>query len=199
MTTVVSRLYDGADTAANVASELMGRGFPANLIDVIGASGDAEAQMRAARVSASSAATYASHLTGNRSVVVIRAPFNPIGAAEAAINAADAAGPIDAGVADQNAYITENPSKTHFLSVMTDHPRFFSSDIVPGSGRYRSRASSAFGMRLLSKKKRRNSVYSGGKLFMTKSLSTKPRKKSVSSGRLIFGDMMGMPSLMSHN
>ncbi len=199
MTTVVSRLYDGADTAGQVAAQLMELGFPDANIDVIAAGNGAADAMRAARVDSNAAETYASHLDAKRSMLVVRAPFNPIGAAKTAIEIADAAGPVDAGVANENAYVTETPSKRYFLSVLTDHPRYFSSDMVPGSGRYRTRFSSAFGMKLLSEKKRRNSVYSGGKLFMTKSLSTKPRKKSVTRSRPILSEAMNMPTLMMHN
>lgn len=199
MTTVISRLYDGTDAAATVASDLIGRGFPESMIDVIKAGKGSADAMRAGRVSFASAETYASHLDARRSVLVVRAPFTPIGAAKTAMEVADAAGPVNAGIENENVFVSETPGNKLFLSVLTDHPRFFSSDMVPGSGRYRNRASSAFGMRLLSKKKQRNSVYTSGKLFLTSIVNSKPRSSSVSRRRPALSEALGMPALMSHN
>jgi hypothetical protein len=192
MTTIITRLYDSAERANSVAGALKKAGFPASTYDVITQTGKKSAlsQILAARVNAPDAELYAQNLSADRALLVVRAPFNPFGAARKAREIADGELAVDVGVPNENLYVREEPSPELFGAVLKDHPRFMSSDMVPGSGRYRGRFSEAFGIPLLSRRARSKSVYSERKLMLSEMLPfpvllNRERKKStLSSGPL---------------
>lgn len=186
MTTVISRLYKDKKAADTVVKALHEVGFPDNIIDVINAGDkDAEAAMVAARVAKDAAATYAGELGDSASLVVVRAPFTPFGAAREAMKIVDGHSPMASAVSDQNMMIREQPRSDLFLSVMRDH-RLFMTDRKEMS-RNDGRISHGFGWRLLSKHKTGRSAMSGGR-FMSKMfwpmplLSRKKDKLSVYRG-----------------
>jgi hypothetical protein len=170
MTTIITRLYADKATADAVAGALAGEGFPASIINVIPAADDPAAHIRAAGVRKGSVAAVAEKLTGSRALLVVRAPFSPIGAARRAMEIVDATESIHIAGVDQNDYVESNPDPRLSLSVLTDHPRFFSMDIVPGSGIRTGLISDAFGIRLLSSRRKRDSAMRGGGFMSTKLL-----------------------------
>lgn len=193
MTTIVSRLYASKSKAQAVADALHAEGFPAAIVDVIEAgAGDTAAAIRAARVPAASAAIYAGQMSaGGKALVVCRAPFNPIGAARLAMQIVDAHDPLRSGVADENAYVSEAARSDLYLSVLTDHPRFFSMDMIPGADLARGLISNAFGIPLLSRGRRADLAMRGGGYMSTKFLPfpllTRGRRanSAIAGGRLI--------------
>lgn len=196
MTTVISRLYDSADTAQAVAGKLHDAGFPADTVDVL-TDGSVEA-LRAARLSGATSEAIAPHMTKGRALVVVRAPFTPIGAARRAMDIVDEHASVDMGIGPVNEYIREEPDhRRYFSSILSDHRLFLSSDMKPGTGRYHKTMSEIFGLRLLSKNRTRRSAISGGAFMSTKFLpfrllsKRKDRKLSVIRGRPL-SDAMGV-------
>jgi hypothetical protein len=124
MTTIITRLYPDAATAGTVVAALTARGHRSANIDVITAGGDLAATMAAARVGKAAASAYAPHVERGAALVVYRAPFAPLGTARDGIRTVDGFPAIDAGVADENAYIREEPSIDRSSAVLTDHPLF---------------------------------------------------------------------------
>ena len=186
MTTIVSRLYADPGTAQDIAARLTGMGLPASTCDVLGADADA-ARIRAARVPAGPANAYAAHLAAaGGALVVARVPFSPIGAARAAIEIADSAASVDLGLAEQNAYLAEQPDPRFFLSVLTDHPRFASHDLRPGYSEVYGPVTSLFGFSLLSRRKPKTSAMRGGaymsRMFWPMPLVTRNRRARSALG-----------------
>lgn len=163
MTTIVTRLFRDAGTAEAVASALVAKGIPAGDVDVIAGEADAAARMEAARVNPASAAIYAAHTGSGAALVVVRADFQPIGAAATAMEMMDSRQPMNVGVANENEYVRNEPKKELFVghSVMTDHRLMFG----PDKGRRRGTISGAFNLPLISKHKDRRSVFPGGGYF----------------------------------
>lgn len=185
MTTIITRLYPSGTAAHAVADALMEAGHNASYVDIISQADPAA--MTAARVSASAAAAYAKAMTGGQALLVIRAPFSPIGAANSAKAVVGRYASVDAGVSNEDDYIREQARGDRFLSILTDHPRFLSQDIGPGKGRTRTTVSSAFGMPLLSAYKTKRSVtadgtYISSKFWPMRLVSANKTKRSVISG-----------------
>jgi hypothetical protein len=112
MTTIITRLYKDMATAQGVASALTQAGHAADTVDVISRDGDggAEARMIAARVPKASAAAYAPGVGKGAALLVVRAPFAPIGTARHAMHVVNRTPAIDAGVANEDVYIREQAS-----------------------------------------------------------------------------------------
>lgn len=165
MTTIVTRLYRDAATAEALAAAMAGVGIPAGDIEVIAGAENAQARMEAARVNPASAALYAPHVEGGAALVVVRAGFQPIGAAATAIRMMDSRQPMNAGVENENEYIRTEPKQELFagLSILDDHRLIFGKD----KGKRRGLVSAAFNIPLLSKRKNRSSVFPGGRHFTT--------------------------------
>lgn len=166
MTTIITRLYATSTAAHAVADALMQAGHQPGYVDIIDHA-DMGA-MTAARVGDSAAAAYAKAMTGGQTLLVIRAPFSPIGAANSAKAVVGRYASIDAGIANEDAYVREQADGRRFLSILSDHPRFLSQDIGPGKGRTRTTVSSAFGAQLLVPYKSKRSVTADGTHISTK-------------------------------
>jgi hypothetical protein len=160
MTTIITRLYPDAGTARGVVSALLARGLDQDLIDVIGAegTGGVEQRLRMASVNPRNAAAYAAAISGNKTAVVVRAPFAPMGTARNAMKTMDRTPSISVGVPDSE-YIQHSPSVVSRDSVMMDHPFFMSNPLRPMSHGH------VFGLKLLSAHKERRSAISGGRLM----------------------------------
>ncbi|WP_375550347.1 hypothetical protein [Rhodophyticola porphyridii] len=198
MTTVISRLYADASTADAVVAALHAAGHPAANISVIAPGPGAEAEIREARVPTRAAAKYAGAMSGDNRLVVNRAPFTPFGAARNAMEIMNSRDSMDAGVPDENIYVEEPRNVRLSNSILSNHPRFLSSDMDPGRGRKRGLVSNAFRMPLLVKNRNANSAISGGRqIFPGKQLLSKKRKLSVISGGRLFTAALGMP-MLSH-
>ena len=83
MTTIITRLYKDLATAQGVASDLTSAGHLAGNIAVISrdGAGTDEARMLEARVPKASVAAYAPGIAKGAALLVVRAPFAPIGTA----------------------------------------------------------------------------------------------------------------------
>lgn len=111
MTTIITRLYPDVTAAQAVVAALTGSGHsPAN-IDVITRDGPAAAadRMRAARVPQASAAAYAPAIAEGRALLVMCAPFAPIGTARHAIRTVNRFPALSVGIANEDVYIREDP------------------------------------------------------------------------------------------
>lgn len=166
MTTVITRLYQDNKTAGSVVSALKEAGFPDDTIDVLAAGeSDLAEALAKARVPAAAAETYAGEISGDTTLVVVRAPFTPFGAARKAIEIADATPAAPSAVTDNNAHISDTMKRELTLSVMTDH-RLFLTD-TKEMARNNGRISTGFGWRMLSRRQKKTSAISGGR-FMSR-------------------------------
>lgn len=185
MTTVISRLYGSVDTAESVAETLRAEGFPERTLSVI--TTPDKAAIEAARVAPDAAERYASAMTAGQAVFVCRAPFTPFGAARFARDTADREPAIDAGVDDENRYIEEVADLSRFRTqVLSYHPLMMTRDDYVGSGWADWRVSDVFGFTLISRRKERpDNLIEGhmSKAFWPgKLLSTRKRRLSVFRG-----------------
>lgn len=196
MTTIITRLYADAATARNVASALMARGLDQDLIDVVGpeGAGTMAERMNAASVPPATAAAYAAAMTQGRTLVVVQAPFAPMGTARNAMRTMDRTPSIKVGV-DEETYIRIAPSLDNRSSVMTDHPFFMSNPHRPMSHGH------VFGAKLLSAHKERRSAIAGGKLMSgmfwpMKHISARKERNSALKGTWLFSRWLGdMPTV----
>jgi hypothetical protein len=199
MTTIITRLYSDTAAAQAAVHDLMGRGHSDDYINIISRDGDGTVgdRMRAARVNARSAASYAPHVASGAALVVVQAPFNPVGAARHAIRVLDRHPSLNAGVADENEYVREEPKVEVRGSILSNHPLFMSHDMA---ARTRGTASSAFGLRLLSEQKTKSSAMRGGgfmssKLLPFPLLSQAKARTSAIHGGWTLSDMLGIPTI----
>jgi hypothetical protein len=199
MTTIITRLYADTAAAKAAADDLIGRGHSADYIDIIARDGNGSVidRIRAARVNARAAAAYAGPVTDGNVLVVVQAPFNPVGAARHAIRALDRHPSIKVGVENENEYIREQPRIEVQGSILRDHPLFMSHDMA---ARDRGTVSSAFGLRTLSPQKTKTSAIAGGrhmsKMFWPMPLLSKSRvKTSAMRGDWQLSRMFGIPTI----
>lgn len=201
MTTIITRLYPDTATAEAVADALRAEKFRARDFDVVsdaGTHGSVAAHLAAAGVTADNAAAYAPRIEGGAVLVVVRADFNPVGAARLAQSIVDANDPMVIGLTNENVYLRKEMSadKKPNFHVLTDHPRFLSSDM--GAGRPQRRlVSEMFGLPLLSSRPRKPSAIAGGahmsyRLLPIPLLSEHSRKRSVMPGGHLFTRAMGL-------
>lgn len=186
MTTIISRLYKDQATAKKVVKELTSRGFPTNNVDLITGGDDAEERIAAAHVSAASAKAYASKMKGNNAVLVANAPVTPFGLAKTVIGIFDSQPSINAGVENENVYLSVTGAGRTSGSILAHHPRFFTQ--APNEQtRNHGRVSDTFGIRLLSTEQRRSSVMPDGPRMSSNFwpgplLSSRKRENSVIEG-----------------
>jgi hypothetical protein len=193
MTTIITRIYRSNADAEAAAAELDSAGHPRENVDIVSEpdifrSGRSLAQRIAdARVGKASAGIYEAEVRSGRTLLVVRAPVVPFGAARNAIAIVDRHEPLYVSGVVSNEYIRERPKTELFLSILPDHPRWFSSDMNPRANANRGTVSEAFGLRTLSPRRPRTSAMSGGgymsKLFWPMPLlSRKQRRSSVIHG-----------------
>jgi hypothetical protein len=174
MTTIITRLYADAKTANAVRNALLDAGNAPETVDVIrkadlGEGQSAQGRIEAAMVRPEAAAAYASGVESGKVLVVCRAPFMPIGTALNAIKIVDGSPSIDAGVANQNFYLTDvpKPSELEFLpKILKDHPRFLYKD--KDLARHRGTITDKWGFKLLSKRAPKNVLLKGEPHVSTK-------------------------------
>lgn len=206
MTTLVTRLYDDPAHADAAVAALKAEGFPDNAMTVIEqrTRSSAEEQIEAAGVPSAMAQQYAQHLTSKRALLVVRAPFVPFGAARKAIEVADAYPSFNAGVANQNLNIPDEPDPKLFLSILGSH-RLFLTNMLDVRNDLKPRGfSKAFGIPTLAERPRkiRPSVISARAIsafFFPFALTSNRRSGSA---RMLSGFMsrmvMPIPLLSSH-
>lgn len=165
MTTIISGLYEDANTAHSIVTELEAAGFASDSCGVVTQTGDASVleRLMEARVDEHSAQAYAQHMTTERAIVIVHAGFNPFGTALRAIQILNGYSWVEAGAPHPDRYVREEASRVQRLSVMRTPRRFLSPDMEPGLKR-RSTLSAMFAFPLLKKRKTSNSAISGGRL-----------------------------------
>lgn len=215
MTTVVSRLYANKLAADEVVSVLRAQGYPQGIIDVISdGDGDAVDRIRRARVGREAAEAYASRLGDGKALVVVRVPFMPIGAAKNAIETVDRFDSVNAGVANQNEYLREEPSSKYMTSkILKNHPRFLTGDLPAPHRTFLTRnldlsadnrigtISSKIGLPLLKRHKDKRSVILGGAFMSRKFLPFpllkrhKDKLSVIRGGGTPFSTLLALPLL----
>jgi hypothetical protein len=187
MTTIITRLYPDLATAKTVVAALETSGSDPSTITMVTKKGEGsvETRIRSLRVPAPSAAAYAPGVESGGVLVVVQAPFSPIGTARTAIKVVNRTPSLDAGVADQDAYIREQaqvdrlgrvlPGKVFFMSNpfrSTGHSHILGQNpILPAKPRTSAIAGGAYmstkfwPMKLVSAAKERNSAIRGGFLI----------------------------------
>lgn len=166
MTTVITRLYADEEAARAIARRLGWEGLPARALQVISGDGMARdaiaGKMRTAGVHETAVSAYSERVAGGNALLVVRATYKPLGAAQIARDVTARTKTIDvAGVVDDH-YFADPPDKAP--SVLKDHPRFLSLDLDPGE--YKGGPISAeLGIPLLTRGHRNRPlhVYKGGK------------------------------------
>lgn len=159
MTTIITRLYDDRKTAEHAVTALKLQNHPDENIDVVEYGEGAKAAMIDARVPEPSADAYVKKMTRGRTLVVYRAPVTPFGAARNAIDTLDEFESVDAGVENQNVYLSEGPAEDMFLDMKVDtqHRHY----ATWGNERRRGLVSDAFGIPTLTAQKSKDSVLHG--------------------------------------
>lgn len=190
MTTVISRVYADEATADSVLAALRAAGHPEANIDKFKAGGkNLTAKISAARVAREAASTYARMLKNDTTLVVIRAPFTPFGAARDAMSIADSVDSLPAKVETQNLYIREEPDTQLFIGqkILRKHPLILSSDMNRQANAGRDLVSRAMHWKLLTAHRTRRSATSGTSFMSQKILpfpllSHKSRRNSAIQG-----------------
>lgn len=191
MTTIITRLYSDAGTAGSVAKALLEGGLVPDTIDVITDEGAAD-RMRAARVSKDAAAAYGKAMTGGRALLVVRAPFAPIGTARRALRIVGQHPSIDVGLANEDEYIREEPRTETMNRVLQDHPFFMSN---PHS---RTMHGHIFGKPLRQRRAHisaiRGGAYMSTRFWPMKLLSGRRNTTSARRTGWLFSSMLGIPT-----
>lgn len=196
MTTVITRLYEDMATAQSAADALLNNGHDAGTVDIIAGAEGAEDRMKAARVNPDAAALYAPAVADGKALVVVRAPFAPIGTARNAMKVVDRFASIKVGVADEDEYIRETPSIAAHGSIMADHP------LLMSNKHRRLGHGHIMGSNPIKPSRPRTSAIKGGAFMSTKfwpmrlvSASSKQGTSAIRGGWLI-SKSFGIPTLI---
>ncbi len=218
MTTIITRLYKDDSAANAVVAGLSEAGFPDKLYSTIGGGGDVASALADASVGEDAAAAYAPLIDQGNKLVVVRAPFTPFGAAKEAMKIVDSQPTVDAGVANENVFVSEEMKESSFPKILRNQhfgdflvPLLIKSAASPARGMgvrsdaSRKKRTSAVGrhghwstpildIALIRRGTREISVYRETKrfgAFLVPLLSKrKPAANSVFSGTVRFGDFL---------
>lgn len=196
MTTIITRLYKDLATAQGVAASLISAGHDVGTIDVISRDGEgtAEARMKEARVPKASAAAYAGGVDKGAALLVVRAPFAPMGTARHAMRLVNRTPAIDVGLKDEDVYIREQPKLEATGNVL-------SGTVFYMSNPHRSLTHGhIMGSNPLLASKPRNSAIAGGAQMSTKFwpgrlLSAPKERSSAIRGGMLISSIFGVPTL----
>lgn len=202
MTTIITRLYPDAAKAESVADALKAGKIPGRDIDVISGAGDhgsVKDRLTEAGVTEGNADAYAARIEGGNALVVVRAGFNPRGAALTARKIVDDHDPMDLGLEDENVYVQKEMRDKAGLGipkVLRDHPLMLSSDMATHR-MDRLLVSQTLGLPLLKKHRSRRSAIEGGahmsyRFLPIPLLSEHKRTNSVIHGGYLITKAMGM-------
>ncbi|MCA3511523.1 MAG: hypothetical protein IOC80_10280 [Rhodobacter sp.] len=197
MTTIITRLYANAAAAQTVVEALLAEGHSPATIHVITreGAGTAAGRMHAARVSATAARAYAGPVAEGRALLVVNAPFAPLGTALNAIRTVNRFGSIDVGLAEEDAYIRDEPEVR------------LSGRILQGTVFYMSNPHRSLpqghilGSNPIIQSRPRTSAIRGGAHVSTRfwpmKLLSKPRQgRSVLRGTWLFSSLFGLPTII---
>lgn len=156
MTTIISRLYDGAETAEAAAAALRAAGHDPETIGVVMSATEEPASALAARITAAgvgsvSAQRYAAVLAGQGpgALLVVRAPFTPFGRARSAMAIADGFAPRPVAGVNANQHVPVQPDPRISHPAIGRHAHVMTRDMPPFIARRRGKVSAAFGLPLL--------------------------------------------------
>jgi len=188
MTTVITRLFANKEVADRVSTTLYWEGLPNNQLSVLvadaGESAEAlTARLTKAQVPEGSAPVYAGRLAEGGALLVARATYKPLGAAQIVREVTVRAGAIPVDGVEDDVYVPDGPD--HAPSVLKDHPRFFTLPIEPEVPV--GPITAQLGMRMLSSRRKRVSVFRGGR-YMSRAFWP---MKLVSKGRKANSAMSG--------
>ncbi|MBD1204313.1 MAG: hypothetical protein O9292_09520 [Rhodobacteraceae bacterium] len=197
MTTIITRLYTDVTAAQAVVAALTGSGHNPATIDVITREGPAAAtdRMRAARVPSSSAAAYAPAIAEGRALLVVCAPFAPMGTARHAIKTVNRYPSLSVGLANEDVYIREDP-KVDLTGKIYSGTTFFMSNPYRPTGH-----GHIFGSNPISPSKPRTSAIRGGgymstKFWPGKLLSAPKERNSAMRGGWLVSSLFGLPTII---
>jgi hypothetical protein len=197
MTTIITRLYADAAAAQTVVAALLAEGPSSATHQVItkdGAGSVAE-RMHAARVGATAARAYAGPLGEGRALLVVNAPFAPMGTALNAIRTVNRFPAMDVGLADEDLYIRDEPTLD------------LSGKVLQGTVFYMSNPHRSLpqghimGSKPIILSRPRHSAIRGGAYISTKfwpmKLVSKPKVgTSALHGTWLFSSLFGVPTLI---
>lgn len=197
MTTIITRLYSDPSAANAAMADLLSNGQGKATLQIITAStaGGAAAAMKAARVSAAAAAAYGRAMTGDQALLVVQAPFNPIGTALNAIKVLRDHPAMNVGLDDEDVYLREYPTVQYSNRVMTHHPLLMSNPFR------RLPHGHILGNNPIIRGKERTSAIRGGAylsryFWPMKLVSTPKPRSSAIRGGFLFSSLFGLPLLM---
>lgn len=194
MTTIITRLYPDSAAANAARASLLDIGQSDGTIQIITANtaGGAVGAMKAARIGSASAATYARAMTGSQALLVVQAPFNPMGTARNAIVCLSGHPAMNVGLDDEDVYLREYPGVQLSNKVMTNHPLLMSNPFrkLPHGH--------IFGSNPVIRSKARTSAIRGGgymsRFFWPMKLTSAPKERnSVIRGGFLFSSLFGLP------
>lgn len=196
MTTIITRLYSDTSAAAAAKASLLSYGLDEDIIHIITADvgGGAAAAMKSARVTAESAKAYHAAMTGGQALLVVEAPFNPVGTARAANKVLRKHPALNVGLENEDVYLREYPDARYANSVMKGNPLLVSNPFSrPSHGHI-------LGSNPIIHSKPRTSAMRGGgymsKMFWPMKLVSAPKQgTSAIRGGKLFSSMFGLPLL----
>jgi hypothetical protein len=197
MTTIITRLYSDVTAAQAVVAALTGSGHNPATIDVITRDGSTPAadRMRAARVPSASVAAYAPAIAEGRALLLVSAPFAPMGTARHAIKTVNRYPALSVGLEDEDVYIREDP-KVETSGKILKGTTFFMSNPYRATGHGR-----VFGDNQVMPSKPRTSAMRGGgymstKFWPGKLLSAPKERNSAMRGDWQVSSLFGLPTII---
>lgn len=197
MTTIITRLYADAAAAQSVVAALLAEGHSSATVQVItkDGAGSAADRMHAARVGAASARAYAGPVGEGRALLVVAAPFAPMGTALNAIRTVNRFPSINVGLADEDVYIRDEPQVNLSGQVLQGTVFFMSNP-------HRSLPQGhILGSNPIIHSRPRTSAIRGGAYISTKfwpmKLVSKPKEgTSALRGTWLLSSLFGIPTLI---
>lgn len=196
MTTLITRLYSDPSGADAAKAALLAAGQQEDTIQIITnhTAGGAGAAMQAARIEPGAAMAYSKAMTGAQALLVVMAPFNPIGTARNAMKTLRKHPAMDLGLHDENVYLREYPAPEFSSSVMESHPLIMSNPFRRLSHGH------ILGNNPLLPSRVRTSAIRGGaymsRAFWPMKLISGPRDaRSAIHGGMLFSRIFGLPLL----
>ena len=194
MTTIITRLYPDMSAANAAMTALLNIGQDQDTLRIITAktAGGAGAAMKAARLGPVSIEAYAKAMTGDQALLVVQAPFNPIGTARDAIKLLRKHPAMDVGLADEDVYLREYHTTKYSNSVMKTHPLLMSNPF-----REMSHGHILGNSPIIHSKERTSAIRGGGhisRFFWPMKLVSAPKERSSAiRGGFLFSSLFGLP------
>lgn len=197
MTTIITRLYPDVATATSVATALQSSGHDPATIDVITRSGDGRVadRLQRAGVMSAAASAYAPGIDKGGALLVVRAPFAPMGTARHAIKLVNRTPSLKVGLGDEDIYVRDEPKVDISGKVMTGTVFFMSNP-------HRSLSHGhILGQNPILPARPRTSAIRGGaymsRMFWPmKLVSTGRQASSAIRGGFLFSSIFGIPTLI---